>query len=348
MATSTLSDIINALPTQFHEKLTRVWNRSCTTVSLLDVKAGAGKNCTFDVNVGGASAASYAEGADVVAGELLNDSIVPASLDWGFYRTGFAMTDAQIDAAASSVGAPSAVMNIFQERALDSITALLSKINQDCISGDGTDGSSNPTIVGFLGGALPTTGETYAGLAVGSYSSWAASVIANGGVSRPLSVDLLNQGDKNQFVSAGTRADLIISDAGSYQKYAGLFEAMRRVNGDGSKASYGTGASALEFMGTPVERDKDMTAGNLLMLDRKFVELRYLPYTEDSMKSAKSAVIMVGFGSNGDDERQGGLPIRCYALPKAGDSTKFVFECRVQLVVRRPNAQVWIKDIATT
>lgn len=346
MATSALTDIINALPAQFLD-FSRVWNRSAVFVSQLSIKPGRGGKCAFDVNVGGASANSYAEGADVSSGELLNDTIVPATLDWGHYRTGFAMTDTQIDAAASALGSPSEVMGIFGERLFDSVAALLSKINQDCISGDGTDGSSNPTCVGILGGALPVAGETYANIAVNTYTGWGSNVLHNAGVARPLTVDLLNAGDKAQFTASGQRASALITDPGVYQKYAGMFESLRRVNGAGSQSSYGTGASSLEFMGSPLVRDKDFTAGHLVMADMSQLELRYLPYTSDSSRSAVSAQLMVGFGSDGQNQVSTGLPVRVYALPKAGDSTKFVVEARVQLVNKRPNAHAWIKDIAT-
>lgn len=347
MATATLSDIINSLPVQFHERLSRTWNRSATFLSQIPIVAGRGGACAFNVNVGGSTASSAPEGQVInVSSQSTFDTIVPASLPWAQYNTVFSLTDLEMLAANSSLGGTTAVMDIFEERLFDSITSLISRINSDLFSGTGNDG--NQTIVGFLGGALPVAGQTYANLAVNTYPSWSSNVLANGGVARGLSVDLLNAGDKAQFVAANTSANLIMADASSYQKYAGLFESLRRVNGDTSKQRYGTGASALEFMNAKFDRDKDMPAGNVLMLDTTQFELRYLPWTEDTNQSAVKAQIMVGMGSNGDNSTPVGLPVRVWALPKVGGLTSFAVDIYCQLVVRRPNAQVLISDIATS
>src|SRR5574343_362934 len=248
------------------------------------------------------------------------------------------MTDLEINAAKSTIGGTTAVSDIFQERLYDSITALISQINRDVLTGTGTGGSGQQNIVGFLGGALPVAGNTYANIAVNTYPLWSSNVLANGGVSRPLTVDLLNAGDRAQFTAAGVKADLLIGDVGTYQKYASLFEALRRVNGDGSKQSYGTGANELEFMGSPFIRDKDLTLGNVLMLDLSNVEFRYLPMAEDSMQTATRAQLMMGISSNGTDSSPVNIPVRIWSNPKTADTTSLTVNIYCQLVVSRTNA----------
>lgn len=338
MAVDLLTNLSAALAQLFSPELSRQWNRATVIARELPVKIAGGKNLGWDVEFGGAAAASYVEGADVTSGELLVDPVVPAIIPWACYRSSFGLSGMQLAAATSSMGNASALTDIVGERLMNSASKVASVINSDLYVGTG---SSN-TIVGLLGGALEAT-SSYAGIyrtgGSSNYTEWMGNILANGGTSRALTLDLLYQLEANIFIASNMQPDLIICDPQTYRKYAGLFETLRRINGDGNvPMGFGSGASELFFKGIPVIRDKDMPSGHLMMLNRNELEINVL--------STVSA---------GDAVREGSIalpgtvaPLHIDSLAKTGDSIKFSVKSYLQLKVKRPNACGYIADISVS
>lgn len=334
---------------QRYPDLRNQWNRKAESLALVPKKAGFAINAAFDIGVGGAAAGTVAEGADIVTGQYLQDGFVPATLSWGIYQSGFGLSHLAMAAAASSGGsAPGALVDIVGQQVIGCLTALGSKLNVDLLLGNGTGENAAQNIVGLTGGALPVAGQTYATVAVNSQALWASNVLANGGVARPLTVDLLNSAERLQYVRSGMRGDFIICSPGVYQKYAALFTPNQRINSNTSVAVLGTGAQAYEFMGMPIVRDKDLTEGNMIFMNSSCLELQYLPPSSWASVDAAASARYSAMSSQGDFMDSLGLPISMYSVAKTGGASKFFFEIMCQLVVKRPNAFVLIQDLSTT
>lgn len=341
-----LTDVANSLSQRFASKLARQFNRMAVLGAALPSEAGFGKNVAWDVEMDGATAGSYHEGDDVAGGELNVDALVPATLSWGHYRSAFQVSETEFDAAATSAGSADAIVRLFDERIMSAGMKLASVINGDLWSGDGTDGSSNPDIVGVQGGALETSGS-YAGLDRGTYPLWKGNVLANGGVGRSLTVDLMDQMDANIFTASGVRPNLIVCDPATFRKYKGLFEAVRRVDGEGPIKRYDTSTSELFYQGIPILRDKDAPSGTMTFLNTNLVSKVYLPISPMSSEDVFKVQEVEGQGGNGEGENNSlALPFKIVPLAKNGDSLKFMVKCVLNLKVQRPNSMGYIKDIS--
>lgn len=351
MAAETLSSVVNALSQVFAPELARQWNRSAVVAALIAaqpgaVSAGKGKNVAWDVAFSGNAAGTVAEGSDVQDAELASDTNLPAILDWAHYRSSFKVSETELDAAASSVGVATALMDLFGERIMNAGEKLARVINVDLLTGDGTDGSGNPQLVGLLGGALETTG-LYAGISRAAQSEWAGNVLSNGGVPRPLTLDLMYQMDQQIFTASMETATHIITSPGVYRKYAGLFESVRRIEGDGRSAmTFGSGAAELFWKGVPVLRDPSMPSGTLIFFNARHVSAKYLPRLGSPQDAVMSRMQDLS-GGNGDlVKNMTGIPARVAILAKTGDSVKCSVKTTVAACVKRPNALGYIDDIS--
>lgn len=342
-----LANVSNALSQKFASKISKNWNRQAILAAKLPTEAGFGKNVAWDAGFSGASANSYAEGADVQNSELNVDAFVPATLSWGHYRSAFQVSETEFDAAATSSGSADALVRLFDTRVMGSVEKLASKINLDLWTGTGVDGSSNPNIVGLQGGALEASG-IYANVNRATYSEWAGNVLSNGGVARPLTIDLMEQMDANIFSASSMKPDMIICDPATFRKYKGIFEPLRRVEGE-SVMKYDTSMySEVFFQGLPIFRDKDCPAGTMAFLNSSQCAKVFLPISDMSEEDVFKSDIVEGSGGSGDEVTPTGLPFRIVPLAKNGDSLKFMVKCVLNLKVVRPNCMGYIKDISIT
>lgn len=341
-----LSNVSNALSQRFSPRLARQFNRMAVTGAALKSERGFGKNAAWDVEFSGAGAGSYAEGADVAGGELLVDTLVPATLSWGHYRSAFQVSETQFDAAASSAGSAEAIVKLFDERIMGSGMKLASVINVDLLTGSGTDGSGNPNIVGLLNGSLEASGN-YANISRSTYTEWKGNVLANGGIARPLTIDLIEQLDANIFTASGLRPTFGLCSPGVWRKYKGLFEPIRRVEGTGPINHYDTSTSLVMWNGIPILRDKDVPAGKMILVNDRMVSKVFLPSSAMSAEDVFKVEERQGAGGNGDGEVNSlNLPFRIVPLSRNGDSLKFMVKCVLQLKVERPNSMGYISDIS--
>lgn len=342
MTAELLTHVASALPQLYGTEITRSWNRVARLAGLIPVKPGIGKNVAWDVEFSGASAATYTEGADVTTYD--QDPIVPATLDWGFYRSTFSLSGLEIAVAKASKDAPTALADLMAERMLGSIAKLSSVVNAGLFTGAGTTG----LILGLLGGALAATGSyanIYRTTGGTNYTEWMSTVLTNGAVDRALTVDLMSQLEQSIFTASGTTPSFYVASPGVYRKYAGLFETIRRVEGDGrGPMTYGTGAAELFFRGVPIFRDKDCTAKHLIAVNADECEVRVLaqPLDPTSVSNGLQAAV----SSNGKESVPLAIPVTVHPLAKLGDSQRFQVQVYVQLKVKRPNTMGYIGDIS--
>lgn len=348
MAVETLSGISSALATTFAARLRRQWNRVAVTAAVIPMVPatgqGGGKQIGWDVEFSGASAASFAEGSDVGAGEYNTDPIQPAVLSFGQYRSAFQLSNLEIKAAQANIANAAELGRIFAERLDGSVSKIASVANADIWTGTGSDGSSNPNIIG-IPTALAASGA-YAGLSKSTFTEWAGNILANGGVARALTQDLLYNLDQLIFTASGKTPKIIIASPGVYRKYAGLFEAIKRVmvGANGEVPSFSGGERELSWKGMPVIRDRNMPSGTLAMLDTEEIQLRPLTglVDADGIMAQNRALV----SSNGDTSAN--LPLVCdvYPLARTGSAVKFMAETYLQLQVMRVNAHGLVQDIS--
>jgi hypothetical protein len=257
-----LASINSALSQIFAEPLARQWNRSTILLNRLmakgDIGDGKGKNVAFDVEFTGNQASTVAEGSDVQPNEFQSDVNMPAVLPWAHYRSSFQISETEFDAARSSLGTPAALQDLFGDRILGAGAQIARKIENDVFQGTGVDASGNPTIIGIFGGALVTSGG-YAGINAGTWTEWQTNILANGGVARTLTVDLLDQADALIFTASSEPWDLITTSAGVSRKYGGFFTA----SGTGAPSSRPWAARAASRARSPsTARSRSSTAGS--------------------------------------------------------------------------------------
>jgi len=342
MSAELLTNISSALPQLYGDQVVRQWNRVARLAGLIPVKPGKGKNVAWDVEFSGAAAATYTEGSDVST--YAQDPIVPATLDFGWYRSTFSLSDLEVAIAKQSKDAPAALMDIMGERMVGSISKLSSTINAALFTGAGGSGE----ILGLLGGVLANTGS-YAGVyrTTGgtNYTEWMSTILGNSSVDRALTVDLMAQLEQSIFEDSGTTPTFYVCSPGVYRKYSGLFETIRRVEGDGrGPMVYGTGAAELFYKGVPVFRDKDCTAKYMIAVNTDFLEIEVVGQPIDP--TAVSNGTQSAVSSNGQNAAPLQIPVTVQPLAKLGDSQRFQTKVYIQLKCTRPNTMGYINDIS--
>lgn len=356
-----LSSINSALSQLFADDLYKQWNRTAVLLGALaargDVGDGKGKNVAFDTEFTGNQALTVAEGSDVATTEYASDVNVPAILPWAHYRSAFQISETEFNAAMSSGGTPAALQQLFGNRVLGAGAQISRKIEQDLMTGTGVDGSGNPTLVGIFGGALVTSGS-YAGISTASYPEWASTVLANGGVARSLTADLLAQADAQIFIASSEPWDIVMTDANITRKYEGLFTnatfPMTRMNDGASRPQYGLGNAidgqsqpvGLFYKGQPVLRNAVSPTAKLVLLNSRHINIKYLPHIQAAPEGTYSTM-MQGVGSNSAGNIQATkIPFRIAMLAKTGESYKVMVTVTIQACVTRPNSMAIIQDIS--
>ncbi|MCL2450474.1 MAG: phage major capsid protein [Polyangiaceae bacterium] len=348
MAAENLGGISSALATTFSTRLRRVWNRVAVTAATLQMESavgqGGGKQIGWDVEFSGATANNLAEGSDIQASEFNVDPIVPAILPFGMYRSAFQLSNLEIKAASANVANAAELGRIVMERLDGSLTKMASRANADFWTGTGVDASGNPTIIGFPAALDPNA--PYAGINKNTFPEWAGNVLANGGVGRPLTFDLLYQADQVIYTASGKTAKVIICSPDVYRKYADLFETIKRVfvGPNGEVPAFSGGERELSWKGMPVLRDKDMAAGTLGMLNTDDIRIRPLA----GMANQDGVAVQTRQlpSSNGEEYATTPLFVDVYPLARTGSAQKFVAEMYLQLQVQRTNSHCYIKDIS--
>ena len=352
---ATLSDITTALSTIFDEQMAREWNRLCVGLTMLPIVPGKGKAVNWDASFSGATAGAYTEGSDIGIGEYSGDKFVPATLAWGEYRSAFQLSELEINAAASSYGSPSAIVDLFGERILGATTKLASTFNADLYTGTGTGGDSASTNIVGLTTAIAASGA-YAGITRGAnssnvYAEWEGNVLSNGGTARALTLDLLETADQNIYTASGSSFDWVLCSPGVFRKYADLFVPAVRFAGDGrGVVPMGFGATDYFWKGKPVLRDKDCPAGKLFMgnSNPNAIALRVVPKMETPLDVPSRTVMADGMNGTESVSSPTQIPLRIVPIAKTGTSVKMAVYTQLQLQVKHPNQFAVISDISET
>lgn len=345
MAQVSLSAIATALATLFEDKIQWQINRAVVLGQLLEVSPGTGKNIQWVARFGTATPATavIADGADVSV--FNSDSKVPAVLQFGTYHDAFSITG-KARAGAAAAGNPNELADLFAEEIMESVTRLAKAIAVDCYTGSG----ATDTLHGLLHsqGGISATG-TYATIDRAVQTQWASNVLANGGVARPLTLDLMRQMRRSIYTQSGERPDLIVTDPIQHEKYGKLFATERRyvdaVRIRGEAIKLDGGYQVLEFDGIPLVEDINHPAGKMTFMNSRHVKLKQLPDSPDSMNRAAGMVALQGTPEEQYGAGSPKLVARIQPLAITGDAYKFQLICYPQIQVKRPQACGVIEDL---
>jgi cytochrome c556 len=357
MALDTLAALSPALSQTFAKRFVKAWNRQAIFISQVpvvsDMGQGDAKQVAWDVEFSGATAAAFQEGSDVAPSEFNQDPAVPAVLPWGMYRSAFKLSNLEINAASRSIANATQLGNIVGVRLESSITKTIDVMNTDWFTGTGTDGSGNPNIVG-LQAALSATG-TYATISKTTYPEWQGNVLANGGINRPLTFDLLANLEQLVFVASGQEPDVLLTSPGVTRKYEGMFESRRMTidSGNASVPGYQGSTSGgvtgprtnLYWRNKPVIRDRRCPSGQVFMLTWAELETKYLPFQPLSPDGVNVQNVNAP-SSNGTVSQPTNIFCTVYPLARTGSAIPFVAEIYVQAKIARTNAHGWLQDIS--
>lgn len=347
MSLVALAQIAASLTTIFEDQITSQINRATVLLQVLPVGPGTtGKNISWNARFGTAVGGARAEGADVVT--LNNDSKVPATLEFGTYDDSFGVTGKAM-AAARAARNPEELANLFIDELSDCVERLAKGIAIDLYTGSG---AAN-VIMGLVatGGGIMNTG-TYAGIDRAVQTQWQGTVMANGGVGRALTFDLMREMRRRIYSASGLKPDLITTTPELHEKYGQLFGQQRRyiteIRMRGQAITLDGGYQMLEFDGIPVLEDVDCPTGKMLFLNTRYVRVLQLP---DQVDSVNGSMAMIGLA--GTPEEQLGQPTakltaRINPLGRTGDTYKFQLICYPQLQTRRPNSCGVMTDLDAT
>lgn len=309
-------------------------NQRSILLSRLRKVRGGGKNIAWDVKVQrGTSAGSYAESANIVGDD--NDIELPAVLPWKQNKAEFRVTGKAIAAAASN--GPEAYAKLFTKSIMDATRNLgIELARQLYLDGTGNGGLD----IDGLTLAVADTG-TYAGISRVAYSVWRGNVLANGGVPRALTVDLMRLAERLVFTASGAPPDFIVTTPAILSKYEALFDNLKRVIAQNGNEGYDLGPTELYFKGVPVLRDHQCPAGHMWFLTWDSVALEQLPPVSEQDG------IPLTDGEEDIETQDGdvGILAAIELLGKTGDHYKGFVKVYNNLAVEHPNRNAVIKDI---
>jgi hypothetical protein len=328
------SNVTGVLSSAFADDITNQINRATPLFQILSFRMGSEKNIQWDVRFGTATGSTIADGADVST--YNTDDLVPATLQFGTYHDAFSVTGKAM-AAAAAAGNPDQLVDLMGEEMSHSVERLATKLSQDCYTGAG----GTNEIHGMLhsSGGVSATG-TYASINRATYTQWASNSVD--AAAAALSLAQLRQTRRAIYLASGLKPDVIICDPVAFDKYGALLGSERRYMQDvrlrGQTVVLDGGYQVLEFEGTPVIEDKQMSADTFLFLNSRHVYLTQLPNPASVLARANGELMVTG-----TEEMQFGVAspkLSAMVLPLAvtGNAFKVGLFAHPQIVVRRPNS----------
>jgi hypothetical protein len=348
------ADITAALATLFEDVLATQWNRAVVFSKLIPCKGSYGQNINWDIrDVDGSTAAGssmVAEGAASPA--ATDDAVEKATLEFCNYADSFAVSGKALNAARAT-GNPNQLADLFGEKLMECVSRLAKNLNSEWFLGTGASnhiaGLCDPT-----NGALKASG-TYAGVDKAAKTLFQGNELLNGGMLRPLSIQLMRDAMRAIYTASGEMPDLIVTDPIQFARYGMLFGEQRRYL-DNMSTSAGTfkldgGFKALEFDGIPIVQDKDAPASKVLFLNTNRVCIRQLNDTlVNASLGGQNTGAMIRLAGTPETQMGAGttgLTARLIPLAVAGDSYQFELIIYPQIQVTRPNACAMLGDLVS-
>lgn len=330
-------------------EIAKQYNRSSVSTDLVRKDPGIGKNLAWDISVGTGTGQVFDDGQTVSTFNA--DTEVLATLPWAEYGDAFKITGRAEDAASLSNTELGQTwffkMNQARERAAK-------KFNDDLWTGDGTPAPQK--LLGFTAtnGPFDLTGS-YGGQSRITYPQWAGIKLANGGVPRAITLDLIEYGFELVFNASGKVPTYGVTTSNIWRLLASMADGERRKNQEtrvrGELISISMGYEFVEVNGVPVFKDISVPTGNLIFFHEPSNVIEYLRTAPSRIARGKIMAttpmaglpqeqLMMGAPSGGP------LVANVISLPSQGNFESWMVVTTAQFRTSRPNANLWIADIA--
>lgn len=326
--------------------IVRQINRMTSTLRVIPLTIGEGKNVAWVAEKGGAAAQAMAEGAGGTS--TTQDGQVAATLNWAYYDQTFEVTG-PAQAASRTSKTPEGNLNLVRRQLANSITALATKINSDVFVGNG---AASPKQITGLDAAVGDTTNTYATInrSTGGNEYWRPYVV-NPAVATNLSLGQLREDLKEIYVQCGMTPDIAVCHPSVYNEVGNLFDAQRRliqtvnqvVTARGTITLSG-GYTGIEVDGCVFIKDKDATresgntSGRIYYLNTNYVDLQLLVQPEFAAAMPEFNVEPEVMLTTNDGFGDVPLLAVVVKLAKTQDAVRFMSKVYGELRVRKPNS----------
>lgn len=341
---SAQSIALTVLAQNYGGDIVRQINRTTSTLRLIPITVGEGKNVAWVAEEAGATAQPMAEGAGGTS--TSSDVQAAATLNWAYYDQTFEVTG-PAQAASRTSRTPEGNLNLIGRQLTNSLAVLASKINGHLYSGNG---AASPKEVTGFDAAIGDTTNTYATLDRTSKTYWQPYVI-NPATATGLSLGQIREDLKEIFVKSGEHPDIAVCHPSVYNEVGNLFDSQRRLiqTVDKVMTARGTitlsgGYTGIEVDGCVFVKDKDATlesgnaSGRIYYMNTNYVELQVQVQPE-------FAAAMPGFNVEPEMMLQandgfGEVPLLAAVvkLAKIGDASRFMSKAYVELRVKKPRS----------
>lgn len=349
MADVTFASLDPALEQFIRKEVAKQYNRSSVSTDFVRKEPGIGKNLAWDISVGTGTGQVFDDGQ--VVSTFNNDTEVLATLQWAEYGDAFKITGRAEDAAALSNTDLGQTwfykMNQARERAAK-------KFNDDLWSGDGS--ASPQKLKGFVStdGPFDLTGS-YGGQSRITYPQWAGIKLANGGIPRAITLDIIEYGFELVFTASGKVPTYGMTTPNCWRLLASLEEGSKRRLQDvrirGEIINVSMGYEYVEVNGVPVFKDISVPSGNLVFFHEPSNCIEFLR-TAPSRIARGKVMATTPLAGLPQEQLMMGAPVggplvaNLIALPASGNFENWMVVTTAQFRCTRPNANLWIADIA--
>lgn len=319
-------------------------NRSASFLRMIPITVGEGQNVAFVAEGSGAVAQPMAEGAGGTS--TSSDAQLKAILNWSYYDQTFEVTG-PAQAAARTSRTPAGNLNLIRRQLVNSLTAMATRINKDCFSGDGT---ASPKQITGLDQAIMTTSGTYATIDKGTNTYWQPTLI-NPGAALQISLGQIRDDLQQIRVKSGMFPDLAFCHDAVFNEVGNLFDSQRRliqtvteIETARGKIQLNGGFTGIEVDGCVFVREKDATlesgntSGRIYYVNSNCVDLQvqvqpdFLAAMPNfNVEPEQMLQVNDGFGDTP-------LLAAVVKLAKVADAARFMSKVYAELRVRRPNS----------
>lgn len=292
MAATTSADIAAALSLLFAPRLSRGINDSNVLLHLLPLRVGSGKSMNWTVELtGAADGAAVAESTTRSASDADSDVELAATLPWAIMDKVASVTGLA-EATASTSPNKGSLLNgrasLLGARATNAYTALLRGAQKALYTGQA---SQSPGQIVGIAQAIDATG-TYAGIAQGSYSTWAST--ESTAASASLGFGTFSTFFSSIYDACGEKPTFVVCDSTRFDQVKALYGSntvpylreivmpqprteMDMLPPDDRVVKLAAGMEAISVDGIPFIRDRDCTASTFYAINTRYMHLEQLP-----------------------------------------------------------------------
>jgi hypothetical protein len=372
-----LANVSDALQKRFIERVHYQFVTITPTLGHIFKEKGFGESLNFDAIFSAAVAGTTPEGYVYASNDFTVNKNVRGYLPWSIYSQPFALTDLEMNAINTTKSPEDLCFDFLDRKIKEGLNALAISIDTDIFSGAGsvtsTFGSVGSTngILGLtpgwtnVGGGITTDAGNYAGISRTTYPTWKGNFINNSG-STVLSAGMIDQLLTEIFISSGRYPNILAVSPNVARAYRALFVSTASTpifnvqnpgsgkldpmvpfqnvsNGFNQNLSYG----GIKVVVDPFISETDGYEGKLYALNTDYLVLKTLPYSAPGFQLSQNPErsLISGIDEEKIEMEDPEIPVILKQLPVAGLACAWTLATQVQLVVTRPQAHGWMRNI---